>query len=274
MPRYIQFLLVFISVLLLAQPADARKRPNKYDQKRESSIAIPLIEPDPISRKTKPDSHPRQLEQPAISGGMSYHPDNYIHGIDVSHHNGRIDWTQVAHDSQVGFVFIKCSEGANYIDDMYDYNQREARRNGLKVGCYHFFRPNVSAEVQFKNLMSIMDVKKQDLLPIIDVEVVNGVSMPVFHARLEQLLKLVTQAIGRRPIIYTGKNFYNKYMSGGRYRDYKLMIAAYSFEEPTLNNNDDFVMWQYSASGRIKGIRGNVDQSRFVGRHTMREILW
>ena len=120
--------------------------------------------------------------------------------------------------------------------------------------------------------MSMVKVKSQDLLPIIDVEATNGVSEATFHARLEQLLKLVTQEFGRKPIIYTGKNFYNKHFHGGRYRDYKFMIACYTIDEPVLYGNDDFVMWQYSQTGRVRGIRGNVDRSRFVGRHTLREI--
>ena len=57
-------------------------------------------------------------------------------------------------------------------------------------------------------------------------------------------------------------------------RSYKFFIAAYSFIEPDLNNDEDYVMWQYSATGSVRGIRGNVDMSRFVGRHSIKDILY
>lgn len=271
----------FSLLILLALPVEARKKkPSKYDQKRENAYTIPLIEPDPISRKTKPDTGARPLEQPvfALLGRQGKHYRGsgsgiYTHGIDVSHYQGRIDWSEVAHDPDVEYVYLKATEGANNIDDTYAYNLREARRHGLKTGSYHFFRAQVSPDIQFRNFMSVVDVAKQDLLPIIDVEAINRVSMPIFHSRLERLLQLVTQAFGRKPIIYTGKNFYNKHLRGPRYSGYPFMIAAYTPEEPELNNNDDYLIWQYSATGRVRGIRGNVDQSRFVGYHNLQEIL-
>ena len=266
--------LLFFSLLFVVQPVEAKKKQkNKYELKRENASNLPLIEPDPITYKAKPDSKLRIAEQPRLmGGGRGYRVGNWVHGIDVSHYQGRIEWRTVASNPEVGYVFLKASEGGNITDETYEYNLREARRAGLKVGSYHFFRANTSAELQFRNFMSMVKVKSQDLLPIIDVEVTNGVSESTFHARLEQLLKLVTQEFGRKPIIYTGKNFYNKHFHGGRYRDYKFMIACYTIDEPLLNGNDDFVMWQYSQTGRVRGIRGNVDQSRFVGRHTLREI--
>ena len=120
-----------------------------------------------------------------------------------------------------------------------------------------------------------MDYKKQDLLPIIDVEVhPRSVSLSTFYSRLERMLELVTKKIGRRPIIYTGKNFYNKYFANGRFKDYPFMIAAYTMDEPVLKNNDDYIIWQYTATGRAKGVRGDVDISRFRGNHSLNEILY
>ena len=54
--------------------------------------------------------------------------------------------------------------------------------------------------------------------------------------------------------------------------DYKLMIAQYSDKEPVLADDKDYIMWQYTAKGRINGINTYVDKSRFMGRHSMREI--
>ncbi len=263
-------LLILVAVFLLsALPAGAGKR----KEKKHEDTVLTIPEPDPVSRRAKPDSHPRALAYPTISGlgGSSSLP--HIHGIDVSHYQGSIDWRRVAGNRDVNYVYIKASEGANIVDDYYVTNVREARRAGLKVGSYHFFRANASADAQFRNFMQTVNVRQQDLIPIIDVETTNGVSEATFHSRLQELLRLVTREFGKAPLIYTGRNFYNKHFHGGRYRDYKFMIASYSFDEPSLNDNDDYIIWQYSASGRISGIRGNVDRSRFVGRHGMPEII-
>lgn len=281
-----RLLLLLVAFLLTAVslPASARKKPNKYDLKRESSANLPLIEPDPVNRKSKPDSSPRDPRAVVLSGGgegavqarrqRSGQSGHFPQGIDVSHHQGYINWSEVARNKEIQFVYLKASEGANYIDDTYERNLREARRHGLKVGPYHFFRPGVDPNVQFRNMMSVINSRNIDLLPMIDVEVQGGVSMATFHARLEKLLELVTKEFGKRPIIYTGKNFYNKYMHGGRYSRYKFWIAAYSFEEPMLYDDDDYLIWQYTGSGSLHGIRGNVDLNRFVGNHGVKDILY
>ena len=50
------------------------------------------------------------------------------------------------------------------------------------------------------------------------------------------------------------------------------MIAQYTQREPVLKDDLDFVLWQYTAKGRINGINGYVDKSRFMGKHKLREI--
>ncbi len=232
------------------------------------------IQPDPIARKARPDRHPKAIPMPSIAG-KSVNPDNHMHGIDISHHQGRINWDEVARDPKVGYVYMKATEGTNITDNMYSYNFAECKRLGLKVGSYLFFRPQYSARAQFEHFVSVVDTKKQDLLPLIDVEVTNGVSTTTLQMRLLELCDLFEKEYGKKPLIYTGKNFYNNHIhSNMQLRTYKYFIAAYSFIEPTLYSDDDFLMWQYSAQGSIRGIRGNVDCSRFVGRHTINEIMY
>ena len=67
-------------------------------------------------------------------------------GIDVSKHNGNINWQQVAEDKNIKFVYIKATEGFSIVDSKYKKNLREARATGLKVGSYHFFRGYRTAE--------------------------------------------------------------------------------------------------------------------------------
>ena len=268
----VRFILAFFFVLISLNVSARKRQPSFHEQKRNNVSIVDETYPDPISRKTKPDRLPSVLSKPNISNFDSW-GGSQLHGIDVSHYQGNIDWKQVSSDAKVGYVYIKATEGANIQDDYYLANVREARRFGIKVGTYHFFRANVTPEVQLRNFLGMIDVKQQDLLPIIDVEVTNGVSSSIFHDRLKIFLRLVTKELGYRPLIYTGRNFYDRHFYGMGYNLYKFMIACYTFEEPVLKGGDDFIIWQYTASGRVRGIRGNVDQSRFVGRHRISEIM-
>lgn len=239
--------------------------------KKKSVVEATLIEPDPVNAKAKPDSHPKGLRLPSISSSDG----TFLHGLDVSHYQGRISWSEVASDTHSGFIYIKATEGSALVDDTYEYNVREARRAGLKVGSYHFFRPNVSAEEQFNNFTSVVEKSKQDLLPLVDVEVLpRGMSAYQMLSRLEDFVKMIRKEYGRDPMIYTGKNFYNKYFAGSKFSGYKFMIAAYTIDEPVLSGNDDYLIWQYTGKGSAKGIRGHVDMSRFRGGHGLREILY
>ena len=181
-----------------------------------------------------------------------------------------------AKDDHAAYVYIKASEGSDNVDEMYQTNFRGAKRARIPVGSYHFFRANISPQAQLRNFMSQVNVKQQDLLPLIDVEVQpRGMSDERFRQVLDEFLRLVTREFGKRPMIYTGKNFYNKIFAGHGYnKKYKFFIACYTLDEPVLYNNDDYILWQYSPRGRAKGIRGDVDMSRSRGRHTIRDIYF
>lgn len=267
------FMMLLGLMFFILTPSYARKK-NKYVDKRTNSVELLQIEPDPILNKSYPDIEGEKLRLPLFFalGTMS----NHVHGFDFSHHQGDINWDDLATDPKSGYVYLKATEGANFVDSKYKYNFAEAKRVGLRVGSYHFFRPNVNGEVQYRNFINNIDYTRQDLLPIIDVEIhpSRNMSLAIFYKRLDILLELVTKKMGSRPIIYTGKNFYNKYFANGRYHKYKFMIAAYTFDEPVLNNNDDYVIWQYTATGEAMGVKGDVDISRLRANHKLDEILY
>ena len=246
---------------------DSKQKKTKHEE-----FIIPEILPDPIAPQARPDRHSGVLNMPMLSARVS---SEQLHGIDVSHYQGRINWDEVAKDPNVNYVYLKATEGVNTTDDTYRYNFRECKRVGLKVGSYLFFRPRLSAKAQFQHFMSMVDTKSQDLLPVIDAEVIKGVSVRAFQTRLLELCQLFEKEYGKKPIIYTGRNFYNKYIYGNtRLSTYKYFIASYTFEEPLLNGDKEYVMRQYTATGSVKGIRGDVDQSKLMGRHTLADILY
>lgn len=250
--------------------ANARKS-DKNKSEEETAILVP--DKPAHQYKALPDSHPRAIKSPDVP--FTSPIGNYLHGIDISHYQHNINWRETSQDPKVGYVYIKATEGRDHVDDTYDLNLREAKKYGVKAGSYHFFRPNVPALEQFRNFTNIVNKKQQDLIPLIDVEVTGGVSISTMHIRLQEFLQLVTQEYGRKPLIYTGKNFYNKYFAPYTvFKSYPFMIAQYTNDEPVLMNNDDYLIWQYTGHGSVKGIRGNVDQSRFHGRHSINEIIY
>lgn len=270
--RYIYILSLLLLFCVASQTTMAQKK--KSSKKAAHAVVQMDWQPDPVARKAMPDRHPNAIEKPNLvsygSGGGTM-----VHGIDVSHYQGRINWDEVAKDSKVNYVYLKATEGINYVDDTYRYNFQSCKRVGLKVGSYLFFRPNLPAKAQFDLFVSQVDTRKQDLLPLIDAEVIKGVSTAVFQTRLIELCELFEKEYGKKPLIYTGRNFYNKHIYGNsRLRSYKFFIASYSFEEPELYGGDEYLLWQYTASGRVRGIRGDVDMSRLVGRTTMRDIMY
>ena len=111
-----------------------------------------------------------------------------------------------------------------------------------------------------------------DLLPIIDIERRGREPLQQFQRNLRAFIQLVERHYGVKPVLYCSRDFYNKYLSGP-FTNYKYMVARYAEEVPQLCDNAAFVMWQYSATSRVRGIRGNVDRSCFMDHYTVDDIL-
>lgn len=198
---------------------------------------------------------------------------NHIHGIDISHYQGNVFWETVGERTNMSYVYLKATEGGDRIDATFERNIEMAHRHGLKVGSYHFYRPLTDQRRQLLNFMSQCLPGEQDLIPMIDIESTGGLSTDVFCDSLFYFLDLVEEVYHQKPLLYTFRNFYNRHLQG-KIDDYPLMVAMYTDEPPVLADNRDFTMWQYTAKGRIVGVNGYVDKSRFTGRHGLREIRY
>ena len=195
----------------------------------------------------------------------------HVHGIDLSHYQGNVFWETVGDNSKMAYVYLKATEGGTNVDSKYKQNIDLAHRYGLKVGSYHFYRARIPQKTQLENFMAQCRPGDQDLLPMIDVETKSGLETEEFCDSLFKFLHLVEKAYRQKPLIYTGANFYDHYLLG-KLDSYKLMIAQYTKREPVLKDGRDFEMWQYTGKGKLNGINGYVDKSRFMGRHRLREI--
>jgi len=196
---------------------------------------------------------------------------DHVHGIDLSHYQGEVFWETVGQNTKTAYVYLKATEGGDRIDERYEKNIDLAHRYGLKVGSYHFFRPKSPLHLQLQNFMTQCRPGEQDLIPMIDIETTSGLPTDVFCDSLFTFLAMVEKAYRQQPLIYTYRNFYNKHLLG-KLDDYKLMIAMYTPEEPVLDDRRDITMWQYTSKGRIVGVSGYVDKSRFMGKHGLRDI--
>jgi lysozyme len=179
----------------------------------------------------------------------------------------------VAKNENVGYAYMKATESVGLKDDTYAYNIREARRNGIKVGCYHFFSPSTSPEEQLANFKSVFNPSDHDLIPIVDVELIGKRSAAQLCSSLKRFLDLIEKEYGFKPVIYTSGNFYNKYLSYGDFKDYYYMIARYSDERPNLIDDLKFIMWQYTSKGSVNGIRGSVDMSCVMDDFDIGEVM-
>ena len=251
----------FSAAAVSGMPKDNIKKKNLVPSAAEPDRMVVMTQKSKDLPSQQPANHPASA--------------NYSvrEGIDVSHYQGTIDWEQVARAGDVGYVFVKASEGSTIQDDTYNYNVSEARRAGLLVGSYHFFRANTNLDDQLANFTSLAKRDQQDLLPIVDVEHTNGVGDSELVDRLHQFLEKVTKYYGRRPILYTFVNFYNRYLSGQGFDHYPLMVAFYRDAQPELYDGRKYIIWQYSSRGRKDGIHGRVDQSVLMDGFSISDLL-
>ena len=196
---------------------------------------------------------------------------SHIHGIDMSHYQGEVFWDAIGHHSGISYVYLKATEGSDRIDSRYEQNIFMAHQRGIKVGSYHFFRPKTELSLQLDNFRTQCLAAEQDLIPMLDVESTGGMGREEFCDSLLKFLKYMEDAYHQKPLIYTGRNFYNKYLIG-KLNDYHLMIAMYADEEPILADERDICLWQYTGRGTVRGVRGHIDKSRFMGNHTLDDL--
>lgn len=209
---------------------------------------------------------------PSDSIEVKKEPRTDYDGIDVSKYQGRIDWEAIANNENIKFVYIKATEGATYTDPNFERNIAEARKHGIKVGCYHFLRSSSTIDDQFENIKQHIRREEQSLVPMIDVETKGKWNNEQLVDSLHALAVKIFDYYRCAPIIYTYVNFYNRYLSG-RFTNYPLFIARYTDDDPELADGTPYVIWQFSERGRIDGINGNVDLNRFGPGYSVHDLF-
>jgi lysozyme len=186
-----------------------------------------------------------------------------------------ISWEDVhamqVKDVKLGFAVIKATEGLTRVDWQFRRNWRKAKENGMPRGAYHFFLANKSGIKQADNFINTVKLEKGDLPPVLDVEDTYGVKTADVVKRVKEFLYAVERHYGVKPIIYTGADFYKKYL-GDEFDDYPLWVAHYiQKNKPRINR--PWVFWQHSEKGRVNGITAAVDFNVFHGSRSEFEDL-
>lgn len=202
-----------------------------------------------------------QLSDHPVTAPQGFRPLEegfYSQGIDVSHHQGKVDWNKLfkSTDSLVVFVFCKATEGVSHLDTQWERNLQELRNRSVPVGAYHFFKPELSPKKQAQHFLKHYTPEQTDLPPVLDVEE-EGTDDTKLLKNMKLWLSLVESKTGRRPIIYT--NFYlfdEKFKL--HFPEYNFWIANYSDDAERLED-PRILYWQYSDRGKIPGINGTVD---------------
>lgn len=186
-----------------------------------------------------------------------------IVGIDISSHNGDIDFYKVKNDD-FSFVIIKASEGEDVLDSLFTTNYNRAKANGLKVGAYHYFRKNTDGINQAKNFVEAVGWRKLDLPLVIDVEdeINDNVSDDITMKNLNFMIDNL-QSRGFKVMIYTNGNGYKKYVKDRPFVNVNLWLC--SFKKPDDIAHIPHQLQQYSHHGRVDGINGDVDLDVFNG---------
>ena len=188
-----------------------------------------------------------------------------VMGIDISKHNGNIDWNAVK-NSGVQYVILRCgyrgsASGVLVEDQKFKSNIQGATAAGLKVGIYFFSQAVNEVEAVEEASMTLSLIKNYRITyPVyIDVESANGRADGISKAARTSVINAFCQTIrnsGYTPGLYANKNWLTEKINTGALGGCKIWLAQY-VAAPTYAGR--YEMWQYSSRGSITGIKGNVD---------------
>ena len=187
-------------------------------------------------------------------------------GIDVSEYQGTILWDSVRlveNNFPIRFVFVRATVGLDRPDAKFNANWDALKDKGFIRGAYHYYRPNENSVEQAKLFMQNVKLNKGDFPPVLDIEQMpKKQSMAQLKVGIRNWLKIVEEHYGVKPIIYSGERFYKDFLKED-FPEYTFWIANYNFFVENLKS--DWLFWQFTEKGNVKGISGFVDINVFNG---------
>jgi len=196
-------------------------------------------------------------------------------GVDVSNHNGPVDFKAVKNDGRA-FAFVLATDGSSFTNNLFGSQYRGAGKAGLVRGAYHFARPGSSASEQANHFLKTIDYRNdgKSLPPTLDLEpnepgspTCYGLNHKQMKAWIKEFLGKVKKTTKRDAIIYTNPTFWKECTGNSKaFKGHPLWIAEWGVGKPSkIGGWSDYTFWQYSTTGHVDGVNGNVDTDRFNG---------
>ena len=194
-------------------------------------------------------------------------PHGYqVHGIDISHYQGEVDWKMLKQTRQgqfpINFVFMKATEGGDFSDDKFVANFDSARAHGFVRGAYHFYNPKTDAHKQADFFIQSVKLEPGDLPPVLDIEK-KGRDVKKLQQDLKVWLRKVENHYGVKPIIYASYKFKTRYLNDSVFNSYPYWIAHYYVD--SVQYQGEWKFWQHTDVGTLPGIEEKVDLNIFNG---------
>lgn len=187
--------------------------------------------------------------RPTLGEGERY-------GLDVSNHQGAIDWERVASD-EIEFVYIKATEGGDFVDSRFEDNWSGAGAAGLDRGAYHFFTLCRPGADQARNFLDAVPYLEAELPLAIDLELGGNCSArpPAEEvlAKVEAFIDLVETETGSETVLYVLEDFSDLYPALDRFNRPRWERRI------LLRPDGDWFMWQFTFEGDVEGIESGVD---------------
>jgi lysozyme len=198
----------------------------------------------------------------ARASGTSYS----IQGIDVASYQGYPNWSSVKSSGKT-FAFTKATEGTTYTNPYFATNWSRMKSAGLIRGAYHFGRPGTDPTTQANRFVNVVKPVSGDLQMALDIEVTDGKSPSAVRSWIVTFINRIKTLTGRPGIIYTGFYFWRDSAGNGSNLNCPLWLAAYVSDPapyvPAAWSTWSF--WQYTSSGTVSGVSGNVDRDAWNG---------
>ena len=189
-----------------------------------------------------------------------------VHGIDMSHYQGTIEWNKLAQARQglfpIRFIFMKASEGGDYSDRTFTANFDSAKVYGFIRGAYHFYNPKTDANKQADFFIQNVHLQAGDLPPVLDIEKKSR-NIEKLQSDLKIWLQKVEAHYGVKPIIYASYKYKKKYLNDSIFNTYPYWIAHYYVDSVRYEGKWNF--WQHTDVGTLPGIEEQVDLNVFNG---------
>lgn len=217
-----------------------------------------------VSEHVKSHSMPMLLHSPTPKV-------HEVHGIDVSKYQGDIDWHAVKADN-IQFAWLKATEGGDRVDSKFAQNWQNAKEAGVLRGAYHFTYWCRSLAEQADWFIQNVPKDEMALPPVLDVEwnfespscpkkVDKQTALQEMHVFLTKLEK----HYGKKPVIYADIPFHRDVLESGEFAEYAFWIRSVKYPIQEKYPGRAWSFWQYTATGRVNGIVGNVDRNAFAG---------